>query len=243
MSQGKTLILNWEKTLKIESSGFSILSVLTDMLNETQTRISHHNLSPSLAKEFHHPIFKSLSLERLTSKDHFQETPTSINMCIDGGFSPVFNIRFAEKFSFLSDKNIFHSQLILNELLQNATDHSGSERYYLYAEIKHDQLYLGVLDSGIGIPSKMSQKYNQPNDETYIEHSFKEGVSTRRLRTGGYGLYHTFGIVKNYEGNLVVLSHNGGIRRYFAQRKVVRLKLKNTLKGTWCFLNIKVGES
>ena len=237
MGTRKNITLDWTKTKRIEASGYSILSALNDIAQEAGTFIEHLSISKTLK----HPIFNAeIASIRPAASSHCHETASSLNMCIDGGFSPVFSMRFAEKFHTLDSKQIFHGQLVINELLQNATDHSGSERYYMFAEIQNNQLLIGMLDSGVGIPAKMSQKYFLPNDEEFIDFSFKEGISTRRLRQGGYGLFHTFNIVKNNEGNLVVLSHDGGIRRYFAQRKVVRLKLKNTLRGTWCFLDMKM---
>lgn len=230
------LILDWQNTTVIDASGYSILSAIQDLAIESEKKI----ISVNYARHLKHPILvKPWPKTRLTPQDHLLEQENSLNMCFDGGFSPYFSTRFAEKFHHLPSDVIFHAQMVLNELLQNATDHSGSERYYLYAEIKNNELYLGVLDSGIGIPAKMAQKYDQPSDENYIDYSFKEGISTRRLRKGGYGLFHTFNIVKKYDGNLIVLSRDGGIRRYFAQRKVVRLKLDQSLRGTWCFLEIK----
>lgn len=229
------ITFNWKLTKEIDASGYSILSAIHDLAIESNCKIIslHHG------SRIKHPLLnKQWSHRRLSYQEHFLEKENSLNMCIDGGFSPFFATRFAEKFHHLPEKLIFHVQMVLNELLQNATDHSGSERYYLYAEIKDGKLYFGVLDSGIGIPAKMAQKYVQVSDENYIDYSFKEGVSTRRLRKGGYGLFHTFNIVKEYDGNLIVLSRDGGIRRYFAQRRVVRLKLNQTLSGTWCFLEI-----
>lgn len=233
----KKITFDWRNTKEIESSGYSILSVILDHAIEAGCQIDSVNFDTRLYK---HPILNlKWPKARIGDREHFFENSRSLNMSIDGSFSPFFATRFAEKFHFLPEKLIFHGQMILNELLQNATDHSGSERYYLYAEVKQHKLIFGVLDSGISIPAKMAQKYVQPSDENYIDFSFKEGITTRRLRKGGYGLFHTFNIIKDYDGNLVILSRSGGIRRYFAQRKVVRLQLDNNLRGTWCFLEIK----
>ncbi len=237
-----SITLDWEETNLIEATGIAILSSLADKAFETNCKIFHKNLPPAIAREMaNHPLFKSQN-EVTEAKYYFIERANSLNYCTEGGFSPYFVQMVLEKFErLLSSKIQFHLQLILNELLQNAVDHSGAERYFLFVELKDNILRFGVLDSGVGIPSKMAQKYHKPNDEEYIDYSFKEGISTRKLRSGGYGLFHTFKITKNYDGTLTVLSQKGAVRRYFSQRKVKKLKLKFPLHGTWCFVELKLG--
>ena len=92
------------------------------------------------------------------------------------------------------------------------------------------------------IPAKLEQKYSLTDDTAYLAHSFEEGVSTRRQRQGGLGLSHTFDLVKDSGGTLIVMSRHAQIRRYFRNRKVVRGVLKQPLRGTWCFVKFPLTE-
>ena len=134
---------------------------------------------------------------------------------------------------------LFSIQLVFNELIQNAVDHSTSERYYVYFGIVDDEVHFGILDMGVTLPAKMEQKYDAKDDIEFLELSLKEGVTTRRLRTGGLGLFHTFEMIKNLEGKFVFISREGQIRRYFSQRKIRHLKLKHVLHGTWVMFTFK----
>ena len=61
----------------------------------------------------------------------------------------------------LDEDLLFSIQLVFNELIQNAVDHSTSERYYLYFGVVKDEVHFGVLDMGITLPSKMEQKFTE----------------------------------------------------------------------------------
>jgi hypothetical protein len=93
---------------------------------------------------------------------------------------------------------------------------------------------------GITLPSKMEQKFNAENDIEFLELSLKEGITTRRLRIGGLGLFHTLEMIKEMGGKFVFISRDGQIRRYFSQRKVNRMKLKSRLHGTWVMFTFKI---
>ena len=117
----------------------------------------------------------------------------------------------------------------------NCIDHSTAERYYLYAGKEGREFHLGALDMGITIPAKLERKYSVKNDVELLEMSFEEGISTRRQRTGGFGLYQTFEHLKQNKGKLTMVSRNAQVRRYFNRRSVIKGPLKYTLDGTWCF--------
>src|SRR5262249_44289587 len=125
----------------------------------------------------------------------------------EGSLNLTFVQTFEEKFgAILSEDLAFSCRLILNELMQNSIDHSGSDRYYLYAGLwkksGKTEMHLGVLDMGVTIPAKLKQKYEAENDSAFLELALQEGVTTRRIRPGGLGLFYTFEHLKNHEGTL-----------------------------------------
>ena len=148
----------------------------------------------------------------------------------------LFQERLGEKFSsILGDELMYDCFLILNELMQNAKDHSNAERFYIYAGSWKNEFHVGVLDMGVSIPAKMEQKYSCDNDLEYLDLALKEGVSTRRQRTGGVGLSYFFHFLKRNGGKLTIISRFAQVRRYFRTRKSQKNILKHPLRGTWCF--------
>ncbi len=149
---------------------------------------------------------------------------------------PSFVERVGEVFStHLSEDLLYSSTLILNELMQNCVDHSTSERYYLYAGLWQSEFHVGLLDMGATVPAKLEQKYSCENDLEYLTMALKKGISTRRIRVGGFGLYYFFEFLKESGGKLTILSRGAQLRRYFKTRKSQKNILRYPLAGTWCF--------
>jgi signal transduction histidine kinase len=233
---------DWKNVKSITPSGFSLLSTVLDLACECNAELKQLNLNSKKAKL--HPIaFYKKNCDYPDTSIHNLNAKLALNRCYEGGLNLEFQALFTQKFGDLCGPDLeFQVLLVINELMQNAVDHSSSERYYVFAGIVDNNLEIGVLDQGVGIPPKLEQKYVCNSDNEYIELSFKEGISTRRLRKGGLGLFHTFWFVKNLEGSLVMLSRNGGIRRYFSHRKLRRMNLRDTLRGTWCYMSIPLGS-
>lgn len=167
--------------------------------------------------------------------------------CILSGKESSIDILFMERIKenygkYLSEDLEFSCRLILNELMQNAVDHSTAERYYLYAGKWKQEFHIGVLDMGITIPAKLEQKYVYKDDVEYLKISFKPGIGTRRKRPGGVGLSHTFDVLKNHQGRLTVVSRDAQIRRYFKRRQTQQGSIKHRLNGTWCFTRFPLEE-
>ncbi len=240
MREKPELTFDWSKIKVVEPAGRAIISILIDQAIEKDCLLIHTNLDSTLKK--HHPLLKNLFKKNSLPKPqhHFYKDKYSFHLCCQGGIDLQYKEILLNEYSNILDEDLLFSiQLVFNELIQNAVDHSTSERYYLYFGLVKDEVHFGVLDMGVTLPSKMEQKYNAENDIEFLELSLKEGISTRRLRTGGLGLFHTLEMIKGMGGKFVFISRDGSIRRYFSQRKVNRLKLKSRLHGTWVMFTFK----
>ncbi len=234
----KPLQLDWTKVKQITPAGYAILACLFDTAVEQKAKIRNLRIKK---------IFKSGSvIQNLDKISEFKGLPKpsihnfeNSETLLEGhelSVHPDFMDRVEWKFKgLLSEDLVFSSRLIINELMVNCIDHSTAERYYLYAGTREREFHLGVLDMGITIPAKLERKYSAKDDVELLEMSLKEGISTRRQRTGGFGLYLTFEHLKKNKGRLTILSRNAQLRRYFNRRSVIKGPLKHTLDGTWCF--------
>ncbi|MBN1115546.1 MAG: hypothetical protein JXA66_09425 [Oligoflexia bacterium] len=92
----------------------------------------------------------------------------------------------------------------------------------------------------VSVPAKLEQKYLKSSDSGYIELALEEGITTRRNRTGGFGLYYTFDLLKRNSGTMVIASRRSAMRGYFKSRKFKFHILKEPLFGTWCFNRFKL---
>jgi anti-sigma regulatory factor (Ser/Thr protein kinase) len=241
MRENSKLHLSWAKVEEVEPAGHAIIAILIDQAIEKKCLLIHSNLHSTLEKKY--PLLnKQFKEDGLPNPHkHFYKEKSSFHICCEGGINLQYKEILINEYSHLLDEDLLFSiQLVFNELIQNAVDHSTSERYYLYFGVVKDEVHFGVLDMGITLPSKMEQKFNAENDIEFLELSLKEGITTRRLRTGGLGLFHTLEMIKEMGGKFVFISRDGQIRRYFSQRKVNRLKLKSRLHGTWVMFTFKI---
>lgn len=243
MRDQKEIILDWEKTEQIEPAGLAILSILLDQSLEKQCVLHNKNIPTKIKRRYSGHIFftsEKQKQEKLpVPSEHDFKDEYSFMLCCQGGIDLRYK-EFLHQKKYKIDADLeFSVQLVLNELMQNAVDHSTSERYYLYFGIIEEEVHFGLLDMGVSLPAKMEQKYNAVDDIEYLELSLKEGISTRRQRTGGLGLFHTFEMIKDLQGKFVFLSRDAQIRRYFSQRKVHRMTLKSRLNGTWVMFTFK----
>lgn len=239
-------VLDWTRTTRIQPAGHALLASLFDEVVEHQTKLQNWHLKKSLQD---YQIIKNLmriqDFKTLPKPDiHHDEGQTFTHdggrQFILSGAEDTLNIFFMDhvkaQFHDILDEDLeFSCRLLFNELMQNAVDHSTSERYYLYAGRVADEFHVGVLDQGVTIPAKLETKYPCENDMAYLALAFEEGISTRRRRQGGLGLSHTFDLIKESGGTLILISRRAQIRRYFRNKKVVRSELRRPLYGTWCF--------
>lgn len=153
---------------------------------------------------------------------------------------PIFFQGFKELHQHQLDEDLLYDlEMLFNELTQNALDHAGSERFLVLLE----KNAIGVFDLGVSVPAKLQQSYTFGTDVEAIELSLKKGVTTRRLRSGGMGLYYALDQLKARRGFLYVASREGQIRRYLKHKKIERKKLSPAMSGTliYCWLGDSPG--
>lgn len=240
----KIYTFNWRRVKKILPAGHAILACLADAIAEQNIKVKHlfiknkFKIYPEIQKLLNLPS----QLPKPSEYNFFD--PSNILRGNEISIDIIFMQDTYSNFrKFFSEDLHFYANLVINELMQNCVDHASAERYYLYAGIDGDDFCLGVLDMGVTIPAKLEQKYQCETDVEYLTLAFKTGISTRRQRTGGLGLNHTFEILKETQGRLSILSRDAQIRRYFRHKKILKNKLKHRLQGTWCFMRFKIDEN
>lgn len=234
----RVLTLNWTRVAELTPAGYGVLACLFDTAIEQKCDLKNIFVKKKF-KEI--PIVQNLMRTREFKglPDPTIQNYQNQNILFKGTelkFFPQF-MDLAEQIfqNLLTEDLAYFSRLVLNELMVNCVDHSTAERYYLYAGKWGREFHLGILDMGITIPAKLERKYIKTSDVELLELSLKEGITTRRQRVGGLGLFHIFEVLKNKKGRLTILSRDGQVRRYFNRRSLIKGPLKFTLDGTWCF--------
>lgn len=234
----ETITLDFKNNTKISAAGYAIMMTMIDAACEQKTTLvvintNPHNKFHRKIKELCERISKNFNFHKIEEMNFIQEQ--SINWGKVSSIAPEIIEKIDKKFSgIINEDSLWNIKLILNELMQNAVDHSTSERYFIYAGINENSFELGVLDRGVTIPAKLAAKYNCDNDHQFLELSVQLEIGTRRNRKGGMGLYYLFENLKNEKGKLLIISRNGQLRRHFNARTVIAKATKFPLKGTWC---------
>jgi len=237
------IILNWGKTEEITPAGHAILAVLLDLFCEQKNDVENEEIDPSLRL---FPSVENLcgidSVSAMRPPSAFAlDLPDILVRAVSLGIDVLFCERMQEKFgSLLSDDQLYACRLIINELMQNSADHSGAERIYLYAGKYEAEFHFGVLDMGVGIPTRLEQKYVEADDLQYLELAMRKGSTTRRKRVGGLGLNYFMEYLRDLSGKLTIISRDAQVRRYFNTRKSQKNLLKYSLPGTWCFARLEL---
>jgi hypothetical protein len=181
--------------------------------------------------------FKKISIQTIPACPRFPVHTDSYSLdWFEGSLKPLFLERFLELNSAkMNEDFVYDYSLVFNELTQNAKDHSGSEKFLVLLTPED----IGVFDLGVTIPAKIAERYDVDNDVAAIELALEEGVTTRRLRSGGLGLFYTFSHLKNYDGTLTILSGRGQLKRYLANKKITRKELNPRMSGTLIYCQFK----
>ncbi len=234
--------LSFKKTQEITPAGYAILFVIFDIASEQKVIFKlvdvkkKHNLHPVMLEVSNSNKalggFYDINKLNIQALDFLVYGKSS---SIAPDFIEKLNQKFEKK---LHEDRLWDVTLIINELMQNAVDHSTSERYYLYAGITGKNFEFGILDMGVSIPAKLETKYLFENDRKYLEEVFTKGFGTRRDRPGGMGLYYLYENIKDSKGRLAILSRNSQVRLNFGTRNYKSSDLKKKLSGTWCMANI-----
>ena len=244
-SSGSETVIDWSHTTTVTPAGLGIAACLFDTIVEQKCAVKSIGIDRKLRG--YTPIENLLSVKKHKALPkpqihNFEDRQTilrGVESSIDLSFPDLVENHFKNK---VDEEPLDAARLIINELMVNCVDHSGAERYYLYAGLRDPFLHVGVLDMGISIPAKLSQKYRFESDELYLLSALKKGISTRRTRTGGMGLYYMTELLKENEGRLTIISRDSSVRRYFRRRRTVSTKLKHRLAGTWCFARIRLNN-
>lgn len=229
----------FSKNTQISPAGEAILCCLLDVAKESSLpikfKIKEKSQTALFLKHLSSSVLSQKGLVSPSLYDHESKTSILIgrNNVLDLGFMEKLETKFT-----LNEELRFDCRLILQELMQNTIDHSGAERYFMYAGLWGKELHFGVLDMGVSIPYKLQQKYDCANDIDFILLAMEEGSTTRRQRTGGLGLAHFYDVLKRNRGKLTIASSQAQIRFYFETRNSQKSFLKFRLPGTWCFARI-----
>ena len=216
--QATHLTLEFPKKTKVMPSGHALLELLSDECRTRQVTLQLEGVRYIPFKKF--PVH-----EHGFSMDWFQEV-------LKPGLIDNFLERNSNDFT---EDEAFDLRLLFSELTQNAKDHSGSEKFLVLLE----KSGIGVFDLGVGVPAKLSQKYTFANDMEALMLSMKEGITTRRLRKGGLGLYYTLDLIKKNAGTLTFISGRAQLKRFIKSKKVDRKTLKTHFPGTLIYCELK----
>jgi hypothetical protein len=212
------IILHLEKNTLIEPSGYALIELMS---NECKLRKIDFQI-------------KGFKLTALTSFPH-HDAHYSIDW-FEGSLKPLFIENFLEKQkNHLSEDLAYDFRLLFSELTQNAKDHSGAEKFLVFLE----RTGIGVFDLGVSIPGKLIQRYPFKDDMAALELSLKEGITTRRLRSGGLGLYYSLELLKRNEGIFTLVSGSAQLKRFVKNKKIDRKKLKTRFPGTLIYCELK----
>ncbi|MEI8347525.1 MAG: hypothetical protein WCG27_08655 [Pseudomonadota bacterium] len=148
----KEIIFDFVNNQKIEIAGLAILDCLSDLLHE------HHIASKIMGMNKKNGQHQFMAKILSTSNKHsallpVREMSFKKSDCILWGFeqglSPLLMDEMDDHFkNKISEKNRWYIRFILNELMQNAVDHSTAERYFMYVGIIQNKISLGVLEWG-----------------------------------------------------------------------------------------------
>ncbi len=244
LTEKKTVEWVFPKNIRISPAGMAILCCLVEAAKEKEVLIHFIIRGRRKTDALHflnHLNSHVLSHKGVVSPSLYDyESENSLLIGRPSGLDLGFMEKMEPKFQ-LSDDLDFDCRLILQELMQNSIDHSGGERYFMYAGLWEKEIHCGVLDMGVSIPAKLRQKYDQPDDIQLLLLALKEGSTTRRERTGGLGLSHFRDVLRRNKGKLTVASGWAQIRFYFQTRNAQKSTLKYRLPGSWCFARIPWG--
>jgi|GEM_PF-2300186 anti-anti-sigma regulatory factor len=243
-SQSVKYALNFERTQNISAAGIAILMCLSDSLREHQTPAWPHSfqLKNTPTSDFLRSTLSNSGLQNLVPiRDMRFFDKNYLVQGVEDSIAPQFLDEVERNFKDqVSEDDLWYARLILNELMQNAKDHSTSERFYIYFGKESDHLQFGVCDMGVSIPAKIEQKYVASDDMEYLKKSLELHVGTRRTRKGGLGLNHMFKILQKQKGRLVIISRDAQMRIYFQRGQTKADRLKEKLYGTWCMARLHI---
>ncbi len=148
----KKLNINWKKTADLQPAGCAILACYAEIAIESKCKIK----SVGLKKLFKNKKYVETFLSQVKEGkfDLSQWEMLKDNFILFGARGKIVTIfhDYLDQYFSLKDDDNYNVRLILSELISNAVDHSGADRYFVYVAIEDSEIHLGVLDMGVSIP-------------------------------------------------------------------------------------------
>ncbi len=107
----------------------------------------------------------------------------------------------------LSDNAFKIVRYAFTEMLNNAIDHSGSNKVKILVYIKNGELGFTIIDHGIGIFENIKKKFKLKNHLEAVEHLLKGKQTTDPKRHSGQGIFFTSKIADKF----ILKSTNTGL--------------------------------
>lgn len=237
------LELDCSATVECCPSGYAGLVMILESRCEQKKQVYFKGVRRSSPQELialQKVLQQQGQIQGLPRVDVYDLSNESLLFCGLTGVSVLFGETIEKKFkTTVAEEKLFACRLMLNELMQNAADHSGAERFFVFIGIVGDRVELGCFDAGVSLPGKLKQKYPFDSDDEAVLLSCKKGVSTRRARSGGLGLWHCMEYMKQYDGTLTVLTGRALVRRYLKNMTTKKTKTQNEYHGTWVVLSME----
>jgi biotin operon repressor len=129
---------------------------------------------PGKSADITHTIRRSYPIEGLEEDDVLQSIQLGLNLrsTINSNAQQIFSYSFTE-------------------VLNNAIDHSQSDRVYIDVELKKYDIVFTIRDYGVGIYYHMKNRLGLPAEETSVRELIKGKATTDPERHTGEGLFFT----------------------------------------------------
>jgi hypothetical protein len=192
----------------------NIFSVLDFALYEPDTIVSPWSRRSSL---------NLMELKEISAEPeaNSQELPPILEACVSlllGRFNPG---------------QIRAVSTLLSEVGQNIS-HSHSRGYALVQIYQDSRVHIGVIDTGIGIPQSLAQKYPKLEKESdYLKKSLELGVSAKDARDG-LGLFQVQQLVDKAGGALTIRSNSAMLQ--IQNKQIYQWDNLSHISGTQVFI-------
>lgn len=128
---------------------------------------------------------------------------------------------------------------VVEELIDNALDHSGQSQVELSVQSRGPTLIVTVSDSGVGIYRRVSERHPNMNEAEAVRWAFGAGNTTTNAPRG-YGLAESAALTER-EGYALLLE-TGGVCIVASDGELcIAGKSSNRVTGTTVQITIRVG--
>lgn len=222
-------ILEWAKQQKEPFSSSDLVRKF-GMSRQTAARIlSNLSMSGLLLKEGSTRSAKYSLQKRKTSPSSVHLIKKIKGLAEDKVFDEI-NLRLG--LSTELSKNIYSiAYYAFTEMLNNAIDHSNSDKAMIDIEINHQQFQFKIRDTGIGVFKSIQKGFKLKSEEEALDHLLKGKQTTMPKAHSGQGLFFTSKIADSF-------SLRSGKLQLIFEKNDIRLKNSALLKGTEVIFSI-----